>query len=83
MKHCLEGINVDFVGLYLGGLNYSALFEDYFSHVLQVLHRLKKYSFKIKASEIQLFKGELSCLGRLISNEGQSADPKNIAAVPK
>ena len=42
---------------------------------------IEKVWLKIKASKCKLFRWEISYLGRLISSEGYSANPKNILAV--
>lgn len=82
MEHCLEGIGHEFVIPYLDDiLFYSASFEDHLSHLFQVLHWLKKYDTKIRGSNPQLFKREVSYLRRLILSEKYKADAKNIAAV--
>ena len=82
MEHCLEGMRDDFVVPYLDDLLiYSANFDDHLDHLRQVFQRLKKHGVKIKASKCQLFRREVSYLGRLISPSGYSSDPKNISAV--
>ena len=62
-------------------LVYSGSFEDHLEHIRLVLQRLKKYAIKIKASKSQLFKREISYLGRVISADGYTIDPKNVNAV--
>ena len=70
MEHCLEGIRDKFVTPYLDDLTiYSSPFED------------QKSEIKLKTSKCQLFKNEVSYLGRLVSSEGYTADPENVAAV--
>jgi len=82
IEQCLEGYRDDFVVPYLDDLLvYSASFEDHIKHLQLVLQRLRKHGIKIKASKCQLFKKEISYLGRLISEEGYTADPKNVEAV--
>ena len=82
MEHCLEGIRDDFVTAYLDDLIvYSATFNEHLDHLSKVFQRLRKYGIKIKAQKCQLFKKEISYLGRLVSSEGYTADPKNIAAI--
>ena len=62
-------------------LVYSGNFEDHVKYVWLVLEKLKEYSIKIKASKCQLFKREISYLGRVISADGYTIDPKNVDAV--
>ena len=82
MEHCLEGIRDEFVTQCLDDLIiYSATFEDHLNHLQQVFQWLRKSGIKVKASKCQLFKKEVSYLGRLVSPEDYNADPKNVAAV--
>ena len=43
--------------------------------------KIEKCGIKIKASKCKVFRKEISYLGRLVSSEGYTADPKNILAV--
>ena len=82
MEHCLEGIRDEFVTPYLDDLTvYSTTFEDNLNHLQQVFQRLRKSGIKVKASKCQIFKKEVSYLGRLVSSEGYTAGPQNVAAV--
>ena len=82
MEHCLKCIRDDFVTPYLDNLIiYSATFEDYLNHLQQVFQPLRKSGIKVKASKCQLFKKEVSYLGRLVSSEIYTADPKTVTAV--
>ena len=82
MEPCLGEYRDDFAIPYLDDLLvYSGSFEDHLKHVRLVLQRLKKYGIKIKASKCQLFKREISYLGRVISADGYTIDPKNVNAV--
>ena len=60
---------------------HSATFEDHLNHLQQVFQRLRKFGIKVKAPKCQLFKKEVSYLGRLGSLESYTADPKNVSAV--
>ena len=82
MEQCLDGYRDDFVIPYLDDLLiYSSSFDEHLQHLKLVFQRLKKFGIKIKASKCKLFRREISYLGRLISSEGYTADPKNISAV--
>ena len=71
MEHCVESIRDEFVTPYLDDLIiYSATFEDHLNHLQQVFQRLRKSGIKVKASKCQVFKKEVSYLGRLVSSEG-------------
>ena len=68
MESCLGEYKDDLAILYLDDLLvYLGNFEDHLKHGKLVLQRLKKYGIKIKASKCQLFKREISYLGRVIS----------------
>ena len=82
MEQCLDGYRDDFVIPYLDDLLiYSSSFDEHLQRLKLVFQRLKKFGIKIKASKCKLFRRKISYLGRLISSEGYTADPKNISAV--
>ena len=82
MESCLREYRDDLAIPYLDDLLiYSGSFEDHLKHVRLVLQRLEKYDIKIKASKCQLFKREISYLGRVILADGYTIDPKNVNAV--
>ena len=82
MESYLGEYRDDFAITYLDDLLvYSENLEDRLKHVRLVLQRLKKYGIKIKVSKYQLFKREISYLGRVISADGYTIDPKNVDAV--
>ena len=82
MESWLGEYRDDFAIPYLDDLLvYSGNFEDHLKHVRLVLQRLKKYGIKIKASKCQLFKRDISYLGRVISADGHTIGPKHVDAV--
>ena len=82
MEQCLNGYQDDFLIPYLNDLLiFSSSFDEHVQHLKLVFQKLKKFGIKIKASKCKLFRREISYLGRLISSEGCTADPKNISAV--
>ena len=62
-------------------LIYSSSLNEHLQHLKWGFQRLKKFGMKIKASKCKLFRREITCLGRLISSEGYTANPKNMLAV--
>ena len=82
IKKCLQGYQNDFVVPYLDDLLiYSASFYDHILHLRLVFERLHQCGVKIKASKCQFFKHEVSYVGRVISAEGYTNDPKQIASI--
>ena len=82
MEKCLQGFRDDFVVPYLDDLLiYSVSFDDHMLHFRLVFERLHQYGVKIKASKCQFFKHEVSYLGRVISAEEYTNDPKRIASI--
>ena len=77
MEHCLGDCRDNFAVPYLDDLLiFSKTFEEHLNHMKLVLQQLKKHGIKIKPSKCNLFKREVSCLGRFISAEGYTVDPK-------
>ena len=82
MESCIGEYRDDFAIPYLDDwLVYSRSFDDHHQHVKLVLQRLKKFGIKINPAKCQIFKREISYLGRVISADGYTIDPKNIEAV--
>ena len=82
MESSLGEYSDDFAIFYLDDLLvYSGSFEDHLKQLRLIIKRLKKYGIKVKASKYQLFKKKISYLGRIISADGYTLDPKNINAV--
>ena len=78
MEHCLGDYRDNFEVPYLDDLLiFSKTFEEHLNHIKLVLQRLKKHGIKIKPSKCNFFKREVSYLGRLISAEGYTVDPRS------
>ena len=82
MEHCLGDYRDNFAVPYLDDLLiFSKTFEEHLNHINLVLQRLKKHGIKIKPSKCNFFKREVSDLGRLISAEGYTVDPRSTEAL--
>ena len=62
-------------------LIYSKTFDDHLQDVTAVLQRIRKNGIKLNASKCELFRKQVTYLGRSVSSEGYKMDPSNIAAV--
>ena len=79
---CLEGTRDDICIPYLYDvIFFSRTFEGHVEHVRTVIRRLRQHSVKFKAKNCKLFKREVHCLGRIVSEQGYNRDPSNIEAV--
>ena len=82
MEDCLEGTRDDICIPYLDDvIFFSRAFERHVEHVRTVIRRLRQHSVKFKAKNCKLFKREVHCLGRIVSEQGYKRDPSNIEAV--
>ena len=84
MENCLGDLRDNVCIPYLDDvIVYSKTFTEHLQHLQQVLQRLKKHGIKLKAKKCELFKKEVSFLGRLITADGYRMDPKATEAVTK
>ena len=60
---------------------FSETFEQHIEHLRRVLQRLKSHGVKMKPRNCELFKREVTFLGRVISEDGYRMDPKATNAV--
>lgn len=82
MEKVLDGYRDEFVVPYLDDLLiYSASFDDHLKHLRLTLQRLREHGIKVKTRKCQLFRREVSYLGRLISSDGYSVDPRTIESL--
>jgi hypothetical protein len=84
MENCLGDLKDSVCIPYLDDvIVYSKTFTEHLHHLQQVLQRLKTHGIKLKAKKCELFKKEVSFLGRIISADGYRMDPKATEAVTK
>ena len=84
MENCLGDLRDNICIPYLDDvIVYSTTFRDHVHHLQQVLRRLKEHGVKLKPGKCELFKKEVSFLGRIITANGYRMDPKATEAVTK
>ena len=77
----LKKHGINFIIPYLGDLPiFSKTLQEHLNHIKLVLQRLKKHRIKTKPSKCNFVKREVSYIGRLISAEGYTVDPRSLEA---
>ena len=59
------------------------IFKDHLNNLSLTFERFRKYNLKLKPKKCNLFHTETVFLGRKVSAEGVSVNPKNIDKVKK
>ncbi|KAL2084771.1 hypothetical protein ACEWY4_020289 [Coilia grayii] len=82
MEECLSGLRDTMCQPYLDdNLVHSSIFENHLEHVRTVLQRYKQHGVKLTPRKCELFKRSVRFLGRMVSGEGYTMDPKDMAPV--
>ncbi|CAB3993128.1 Retrovirus-related Pol poly from transposon [Paramuricea clavata] len=84
MENCLGDLRDKICIPYLDDvIVFSKTFKEHVQHLQEVLQRLKSHGVKLKPKKCNLFKNEVSFLGRIVSGNGYQMDPKATEAVEK
>ncbi|XP_019221791.1 uncharacterized protein LOC109204700 [Oreochromis niloticus] len=82
MEECLAGLRDDICLPYLDdNLVHSKTFEDHLNDLKQVLQRYQSHGVKLTPRKCELFKNQVRFLGRLVTQDGHTMDPADIAPV--
>ncbi len=82
MEDCLKGLHDVTCQPYLDdNLVHSPSFDSHVDHIRAVLQRYQKHGVKLSPQKCDVFKRKVHFLGRMISAEGYTMDPAEIAPV--
>uniref|UniRef100_A0AAV2JI04 ribonuclease H n=1 Tax=Knipowitschia caucasica TaxID=637954 RepID=A0AAV2JI04_KNICA len=82
MEGCLGDLRDEVCVPYLDDvLVFSRTFDQHVHNVRQVLQRQKACGIKLRAEKCELFKPQVTYVGRVISAEGYRMNPKEVEAV--
>lgn len=82
MEDCLEGLRDVICQPYLDdNLVHSSSFDDHVNHIRTVLQRYQQHGVKLSPNKCEMFRRRVRFLGRMVSEEGYSMDPAEIAPV--
>ncbi|XP_073668068.1 uncharacterized protein [Paramisgurnus dabryanus] len=82
MEECLVGLRDVICQPYLDdNLVHSPSFEDHVDHLRTVLQRYQQHGVKLSPRKCEVFKRKVRFLGRLVSGDGYSMDPAEVASV--
>ena len=82
MENCLGELRDEICIPYLDDvIVFSESFSEHIEHLRKVLQCLQSHGVKLKPKKSNLFRREVSFLGRIISQDGYRMDPKATSAV--
>lgn len=82
MEECLLGLRDEICLPYLDdNLVHSKTFEDHLNDLRRVLQRYESHGVKLTPRKCELFKDQVRFLGRLVTKDGYTMDPADIAPV--
>lgn len=82
MEECLGGLRDEICQPYLDdNLVHSQNFENHLKDVRKVLQRYQQHGVKLTAKKCELFKNKVRFLGKIVTKEGYTMDPAEVAPV--
>ncbi len=84
LEQCMGDLHLKKCLLYIDDIVvFSKTVSEHFSHIREVLSRLRLGGMKLKPSKCHLLKRSVKYLGHVISEEGVHTDPDKLEAVSK
>ncbi|CAJ1087323.1 unnamed protein product [Xyrichtys novacula] len=82
IEHCLAGLRDTVCLPYLDdNLVHSSSFEEHLEHIHLVLQCYKDHGVKLTPKKCELFKRSVKFLGKMVTGEGYTMDPAELAPV--
>ena len=82
MEECLSGIRDEICEPYLDdNLVHGQKCDNHLEDVRKVLQRYQQHGVKLTAKKCELFKNQVRFLGKIVSKEGCTMDPTDVAPV--
>ena len=84
MDNILSDLKISCVLVYLDDINvFSKTFSEHLDHLREVLHRLSKNNFKLKAKKCHFYKKQLEYSSYKINQEGLQPQESKLEAIEK
>ncbi|KAL3969298.1 transcription factor SOX7/8/10/18 (SOX group E/F) [Sarotherodon galilaeus] len=82
MEHCMAGLRDTICLPYLDdNLVHSSSFDEHLEHIRLVLQRYREHGVKLTPKKCELFRRSVKFLGKLVTGEGYTMDPAELAPV--